>query len=130
MGMTTFDDFRHQHSCKAIVRIGCINRIYGCLGTADKIIIPDLFKKIKGHRSMGMTGKTQMPDNSVGLEFSQGSESPVFFPHIHIFPVAQAAALSELGAAAANCASRAIIRGVLAASGRDNLPAFGDLEDL
>jgi L-aminopeptidase/D-esterase-like protein len=45
------------------------------------------------------------------------------------FAAPQAAALTELGAAAADCLARAVTKGVLLASGLGGMPAHADLPD-
>ncbi|MGD8713348.1 MAG: hypothetical protein PVG70_02290, partial [Desulfobacterales bacterium] len=47
-----------------------------------------------------------------------------------IFAVPQAQSLSDLGHAAADCMSRAIIHGILSAHSIAEMTAFCDLEDL
>lgn len=47
-----------------------------------------------------------------------------------VFPYPKANAINELGDAAANCMSRAIIKGVLSAESLGGITAFCDLEDL
>jgi L-aminopeptidase/D-esterase-like protein len=58
------------------------------------------------------TGKQKLPESS------------------GFFSVAQAQAISDIGHAAADCLSRAIIKAILKAESMTGMTAFGDLEDL